>query len=103
MTDVWVTVAVLTVATALIRASGPVLLGGREPSGVFGSLVPLLAPALLAALVVTETVGDAGGLAVDERLAGVAAAAGVIALRRDALLPAIAVAAVVTAILRALG
>ena len=30
MTDVWVTIAVLTVATALIRAAGPVLLGGRD-------------------------------------------------------------------------
>ena len=30
MSAVWVTIAVLAVATAAIRASGPVLLGGRE-------------------------------------------------------------------------
>lgn len=102
MTDVWITVGALTVLTFLIRASGPVLLGGREVSGPIGSLIPLLAPALLAALVVSETVGDADGLAVDERLAGVAAAAGVLAARRDAMLPAIAVAAIVTAALRAI-
>ena len=30
MTEVWITIAVLTVTTALIRASGPVLLGGRD-------------------------------------------------------------------------
>ena len=32
MSAVWITVAVLAVATALIKAAGPVLLGGRELS-----------------------------------------------------------------------
>ena len=66
-------------------------------------MVPLLAPALLAALVVTQTLSDADGLSVDERLAGVGAAAAVLAWRHDAMLAAIAVAAAVAALLRALG
>jgi branched-subunit amino acid transport protein len=102
MSEAWATVLVLAAATALIRAAGPVALGGRElPAGVRG-VVALLAPALLAALVVTETFGDSGALVLDERAAGVAGAGAVLAMRGP-LLAAIAVAAVVTAGLRALG
>lgn len=101
MTDVWVTIAGLFAITVVIRAAGPVLLGGRELPGLLPDVIPLLAPALLAALVMTETVGGAGGYDVDERLAGVAAAAVVLGFRRDSLLLAIAVAAVVTALARA--
>jgi branched-subunit amino acid transport protein len=102
MTDVWVTIAGLFAITIVIRAVGPVLLGGRDLPGRLPDVIPLLAPALLSALVVTETVGGADGFDVDERLAGVAAAGVVLGFRRDALLPAIAVAAAVTALARAL-
>ena len=97
----WVTVLILAIATALIRASGPMLLGGRDLPGLLRRVVPLLAPALLAALVITETLSDADGLALDERAAGVAAAGASLAVR-DSLLIAIGVAAAVTAALRAL-
>jgi branched-subunit amino acid transport protein len=97
----WVTVLILAIATALIRASGPMLLGGRDLPGLLRRVVPLLAPALLAALVITETLSDAEGLALDERAAGVAAAGASLAVR-DSLLIAIGVAAAVTAALRAL-
>jgi branched-subunit amino acid transport protein len=104
MTEVWITIAALAAATAAIRASGPVLLGGRElPPRLLG-VIARLAPALLAALVVVQTVGaPAGGaLELDARIAGVAAAAGVLLAGASAL-PAVAVAAIVTAALRALG
>lgn len=101
MNDAWTTVLVLTVVTALIRASGPVLLGGRDLPSPVRRIVVLLAPALLAALVVTETLSDADGLVLDERAAGVAAAA-LSLLWRDSLLLAMAVAVVVTATARAL-
>src|SRR3712207_8594419 len=53
----------------------------------------LLAPALLAALVVTQTVGGDRELVLDERVAGVAA--GVVALRlRAPILVVVAIAAV---------
>ncbi|HKG34984.1 MAG TPA: AzlD domain-containing protein [Solirubrobacterales bacterium] len=96
----WATIIALAVTAALVRAAGPVAFGGRPLPGRLQDVIPLLAPALLAALVVTETVGGEDGLAVDERLAGVAAAGLVLARRPESLLPAIALAAVVTAGLR---
>ena len=84
MTEVWVTIGVLTVGTALIRAAGPVLLGGRELPPRLQNVIALVAPALLAALVVVETVGapEGGSLEFDARLLGVAGAA--VALRAGA-------------------
>jgi branched-subunit amino acid transport protein len=98
---VWIVVTVVGAATVALKALGPLALGGRElPPRLIG-LVALLAPALLAALVVTQTLGDDEGLVVDERLAGVAAGAGALALRAP-LLAVVVVAAAVTAGARAL-
>ena len=100
--EIWITIAALTIFTALIRASGPVLLGGREMPAAVQGVIALLAPALLAALVVVETLGnpEGGELVVDERILGVGAA-GVVLVRGGSALPAVAVAAVVTALARA--
>ena len=78
MADGWAVVAWLAVTAAAIRAAGPVALGGRAlPARAMG-----VAPALLAALVVTETFGGTdGGFTVDERLLGLAGAGTVLALR----------------------
>jgi branched-subunit amino acid transport protein len=102
LSETWATVLVLAVATAVIRAAGPVALGGRELPPAVQGVIALLAPALLAALVVTETFGKSGELVVDEAAAGVASA-GVVLAMRGPLIAAIAVAAAVTAGLRALG
>jgi len=102
VTDVWLTIILLTVFSAVIRASGPLALGGRDLGPRAASVIELLAPALLAALIVVQTVGGTDGLDVDERIAGVAAAGVVLTWRRNAMLWAIAVAALVTAGLRAL-
>jgi uncharacterized membrane protein len=101
VSDVWLAVVVIGVATIAFKAFGPLVMGGRELPGRLDSVVALLAPAVLAALVVVQTVGGDRALVVDERLAGVAAAAVVLRLRRS-ILPAILVAALVTALLRAL-
>ena len=101
MSAAWTVIAALIVTTALIRASGPVLLGGRELQPRALGVVALLAPALLAGLVMTETFSRDGSLVLDERAAGVAAAGGAMALRDSPLL-AVIVAAAVTAALRAL-
>jgi branched-subunit amino acid transport protein len=102
VTAVWVTILVLAVATFAIRAAGPVAVGGRELPDHVTRVITLTAPALLAALVITQTLTDASGdPVVDERLAGVAAAGGVMAWR-DSILLAGAVAMLVTAGLRAL-
>lgn len=100
MTAVWAVVAVVGVATIAIKAAGPVALGGRELTPRLGVVVDLLAPAVLAALVVTQTVGGDRELVFDERLLGLGAA--VVALRlRAPILAVIVVAALVTALARA--
>jgi Branched-chain amino acid transport protein (AzlD) len=62
----------------------------------------LLTPALLAALVVTETFGEDGHLVLDERVLGVGVAGVAVALRAPVLL-AVILAALVTALARLLG
>jgi len=97
---VWWTIGALALATAAIKAAGPVLLGGRELPAPTASVIALLAPALLAALVVAETFGHDGRLSVDPRAAGLAAAAMALALRAG-VVTVIVVAAVATALTRA--
>jgi branched-subunit amino acid transport protein len=102
VTEVWITIAVLAVATAAIKTLPPLHLGGRPLPPRVTAVIALLAPALLSALVVVETFSHPNhDLVVDERALGVAAAAGVMAWRRD-LIMAVVVAAVVTALARAL-
>ena len=100
MTMLWITIVAVALASAAIKAAGPVLVGGRELPPRAVAVIALLAPALLAALVVTETFGEDGHLVLDERAVGVAVAAAALALRAPMLL-AIALAAVTTALVRA--
>jgi hypothetical protein len=86
-------------ATVAFKATGPVLLGGRTLPPAIADVVPLLAPVLLAALVVTQAVGGDEELVFDARLAGVGAGAAAIAVRVP--LPAVVVvAAAATALAR---
>lgn len=101
MSHVWLAVVLVGVATVALKAAGPVLLGGRELPARTRALVGLLAPALLAALVVTQTLATDRHVVVDARLAGVAAAAGALRLRAP-MLAAVVLAAAVTAAVRAL-
>jgi hypothetical protein len=100
MTTLWIAIVGVALASAAIKAAGPVLVGGRELPPRAISVIALLAPALLAALVVTETFGENRHLALDERAIGVAVAGVALALRAPVLL-AIALAALTTALLRA--
>jgi branched chain amino acid efflux pump len=101
MSRVWIAVVVVGTATVALKAAGPVLLSGRELPARVRMLVGLLAPALLAALVVTNTLASGRHVVVDARLAGVAAAAVSLRLRAP-ILVAVALAAGVTAAIRAL-
>ncbi len=103
MSDAWIVIIGLAVTSAAIRASGPVLMGGRQLPGRLAGVVDLLAPALLSALIVVETVGLEGEIEVSASLAGVVAAGLILIRRPSALLPAILVAACLTAALRAAG
>ncbi|MEK6228574.1 MAG: AzlD domain-containing protein, partial [Actinomycetota bacterium] len=87
--------------TAAIKGVGPVALGGRELADWFSSLVVLLAPALLAALVVTQALADGDRLAVGPDTAGVAAG-GLVAFKTGSIIACVVVAAALTAGLRAL-
>jgi branched-subunit amino acid transport protein len=99
---VWITVGGLCVVTAVIKGVGPLLFGGRQLPPLIGRVIPLLAPALLAALVITETFGGQGrSVVLDARAGGLVAAAVAIAARAP-LAVVVLCAAVVTALLRAL-
>jgi uncharacterized membrane protein len=100
MTTVWITIALLTVGTVAIKATGPVALGGRELSPRLNGVVARLAPALLSALVVVEAFGRDQAIGIDESAAGLLAAALALAARLPMVVVVI-IAAAVTAGLRA--
>jgi branched-subunit amino acid transport protein len=102
VSTLWVVIVTVTLASAAIKAAGPILSGGRELPPRVNAVIALLTPALLTALVVTGTFGEGGRLALDERVLGVGVAAIAIALRAPVLL-AVVLAALVTALARLLG
>ncbi len=96
---IWQVIAGCAIVTAAIKGVGPFALGGRDlPARVVG-VVALLAPALLAALVVTQALANGRQLGVGADTAGVAASA-VAVWRGASILVVIAIAVVVTAGLR---
>ena len=86
--------------TAIIKAVGPVALGGRELPDRFTGVIALMAPALLAALVVTAALADGDRLALGADTAGVVAG-GLVAWRTGSIIGCVIVAAAVTALVRA--
>jgi branched-subunit amino acid transport protein len=102
MTEVWITIAGLTAVTVAIKAAGPVTVGGRDLPGWAFGVIGLLAPALLTALVLTDTFAHEQELTVDARAAGLGCA-GVAVLLRAPLLVTVVVAAAGAAVARALG
>jgi branched-subunit amino acid transport protein len=98
----WALVAACALITAAIKAAGPVALGGRELPRRFTAIVSLLAPALLAALVVTQSLADGKQIAVGTDTAGVVAG-GLVAWRTGSVIGCVVMAAAVTAGLRAAG
>jgi branched-subunit amino acid transport protein len=95
----WLVIGVVGAVTMILKASGPVLLGARELPPRVTSVVEVLAPAMLAALVVTQTVGGDRELVLDERLAGVVVG-GVAVWLRAPLLVVMVVAATTAALIR---
>jgi branched-subunit amino acid transport protein len=99
MSSAWIVVTLVGVATIACKAAGPVLLGRRALPSRIQSIVELLAPVMLIALVVTQTFGGDEEITVDARVAGVGAAVVAIWLRAHVII-AMAVAAAVTAAVR---
>ena len=96
MTTIWWTIIGLAVTTALVKAAGPVVFGGRTPHPAFLRVVAMMAPALLAALVVTSALVDQRQLGVGADTVGVLAG-GVLLWRGHSVVLAVVVAVAVTA------
>jgi branched-subunit amino acid transport protein len=101
MSAAWATIGGLALATFVIKASGPVLLGGRELPGWALRLIAVVAPALLGALVVVETFAKDKALVLDARAAGLLAAGAMLAARLSVLW-AVGAAAAAAALVRAI-
>ncbi len=97
--EAWIVVCAVAVATIAFKAAGPVLIGRRALPPRAQSFVDLLAPVMLVALVVTQTFGGDQEVTVDARVAGVGAALVALLLRAH-IIVAMAIAALVTALLR---
>jgi len=100
-TQVWVLILGCAALTALIKAFGPVLLGGRQLPPWFTRVIVLMAPALLSALVVTSVFATGRSWSVGAHTVGVAVAA-LMLWRRQSLVLCVVVAVLVTAGLRAI-
>jgi branched-subunit amino acid transport protein len=99
MSTTWTVVLVVAAFTVAFKAAGPVLLAGRQLPARVTSAFELLAPSLLAALVVTQSLGGNGGMVLDARLVGIGAAVIAIWLRAP-LIVVVVVAALATALVR---
>ena len=101
MSATWAAVAIVGIATIAIKSAGTLLVGGRQLPARLTGMIELLAPVMLAALVVTNTFGADRKLVLDPRAAGLAVAAIPIALRAP-MLVTVVVAAVTAAVVRAI-
>ncbi|HET7146425.1 MAG TPA: AzlD domain-containing protein [Gaiellaceae bacterium] len=101
MSEAWAAVLLVGAGTFALKSVGPVGVGARRLPAALERVLGLVAPAILAALVVTETFASGRSLVVDARLAGVGA--GVVAIAFRAPLWVVVVAgAAATAAVRAL-
>jgi branched-subunit amino acid transport protein len=99
VSEVWLVVALVGAGTVVIKGAGPVLLGGRPLPARVNSVIELLAPAVLGALVAVQAFGDGQALVVDERVIGLAVA-GIALWRKAPLLVVVVAAAAATALAR---
>ena len=101
MSDAVVVIILLGLATYVLKAAGPVLLGNRALPPALARVVELLPAALLAALVATSVLVSGTAYVVDARLLGLLAAA-VVLWRGGGFIPTVLAAAAVTAVVRLL-
>jgi branched-subunit amino acid transport protein len=101
MNAVWLAVIISGAATVAIKGLGPVMLGGRALPPRLASVLSLLAPALLAALIAIETFGSGRHLVIDARVVGVIVAIVAVWLKAPPLV-VVVLAAATTALVRAL-
>jgi branched chain amino acid efflux pump len=97
----WPALLALCAISYALKASGPVLAGGRRLGPQMRGALDLVAVPLLAALVLVQTVGDGHRLVLDARAPALAVAA-VLVWRRAPFLVVVLAAAATAALLRAL-
>lgn len=97
----WLSMLAVTAATSAMKASGPLMLGDRQLPRAARSAVSLMAPVLLAALIVVELGGPQWTSLNWQQLFGVAAA-GAARTFKLPMLAAVFCGVIVTALLRLL-
>lgn len=95
MSTTWIVVVGACAGTLLLKGLAPAALGGRALPARLVGVMALLAPTLLAALIVTNTFATGRELVLDARAAGLAAALVAVLLRAPVLV--VILAAAVTA------
>lgn len=101
MTTAWVVVLGASAGTLLLKGLAPAVFGGRALPPRLAGAMALLAPAVLAALIVTNTFASGRHLEVDPRAAGLGVALVAVLLRAPVLVVIVA-AAGTAALLRAI-
>ena len=101
MSAAWASVVAVGVGTVALNAVGPVGVAGRRVPPRVTDVLWMVGPAILAALVVTETFAQGRSLVVDARLAGLAAGI-TAALARAPLWAVVLAGALATALVRLL-
>jgi hypothetical protein len=98
----WLPVLTVTVANWVMKAVGPLVLGDRPLGATSRRVIALMAPVLLAGLIVVDLAGERW-LDLDlHQVVGVGSA-GVARALRVPMLPSVACGVVVTALLRLVG
>jgi branched-subunit amino acid transport protein len=97
----WSALLALCAISYALKASGPVLAGGRQLRPQVRQTLDLVAVPLLAALIVVQTLGDDQRLVLDARVPALAVAA-ILVWRRAPFLVVVLAAAATAALLRAL-
>jgi branched-subunit amino acid transport protein len=101
MTAAWIVTAALIVATVSIKAAGPAFLARHSLPARSKPVISLVAPAVLAALIISQTFNTKStGVQLDARSVGLAAAALAIVARLP-ILVVVLLAALATALTRA--
>jgi branched-subunit amino acid transport protein len=77
----WIVVLAVGVGTFALKAVGPVGVADRPLPPRVAALLALVAPAILAALVITETFAAGRSLVLDARIAGLLAGVAAVYLR----------------------
>jgi len=96
----WTALLALSAVSYALKASGPVLAGGRRLGPQVRQTLDLVAVPLLAALILVQTVGDGHRLVLDARVPALAVAA-ILVWRRAPFLVVVLAEAGTAALLRA--